>query len=171
MRRLVLFVAASLTGACGSDIPKPSNQGTPCTISLTGAVNARLSCGNVTGLQNGSQNTTFVSFLAGSPGTAQPSFSGMVGWTGGVRTGTFQSTDADADGELMVSGPGTWEAATSSAGFPTTGSYTVSVTSFSVTTPSSGGSTGFLAHGTLTAELPAFPGGLSSGTVTAQGSF
>src|SRR5690242_5663604 len=107
LRAAVLLVVADLSwlvvAACApTGSPTTATNNGPCTLTLSGAVTAGLTCAAVIGAYSAS-NSTFGVAING-PTSPMSMVSIAVGWPGDGHTGTFTSNDMMVTGGAAVTG-------------------------------------------------------------------
>jgi hypothetical protein len=126
------------------------SQGSGCKVTLTGAVQAEVTCDSIAGAWDANDDRGAIALAAKTPDGAV--ISAGIGFEGEPAPGTYQESDADAKTGIQVtSGTQVWLASVD-ASQPDQGSYTLELTS---ATEIASGATGkgFEVTGTLDATL------------------
>lgn len=167
VRNPALFVLVLALAGCGGSVQLAS--GTPCTVALSGGLNATLACTNSPAIAyTTSSNQSAFAFNVQGTSTA-PAVTVGIGFAGAPHTGTYASTGATSGtGATVQQASGaTWAAV---AGSPAQGSYTLNLTDLGTGLSNSSG-TGYTGvHGSLDATLVPFSGS-ATGNVTLHATF
>jgi hypothetical protein len=167
-----LIVAVFVVSACGSSAGGSGGAGGtgggPCTITISGATQATLTC-QASSLFDGSHNRGSVTL---SVPNAAPLSSVVIDLArpGEVMTGMWANTDSGAMGgiDVIASNSQAWSASQASPN--SQGSYTMDLTAANVIGQTTSAKT-YLVHGTIDATLPPIAGTGATGNVTFHASF
>jgi hypothetical protein len=170
MKRISIAALFAVAGCGGSTTSLTTDPSANCSIALSGAVTATLSCTAHSAAYNSANNTGgFV--LSAAATAAVQSFSAAVGTTGQPTTGTFTQSSGSLNGSgVVVRGTGNqiWS---STVGSGTQGTFSLVVRDLGSSVSANGGTAWPLIHGTLNATLPGVPGSGATGSVTVVASF
>lgn len=154
------LLAAAALAACGGTSTAAGGDTNACSIALSGAATASITCTNaVAGYSS-----------ANGEGLASLTTSGQnpvtnISFAGAPHTGIYHSTDTGAGGGITyTSGTSSWLTG------PGIGTFTLNLTTVNIIS-TSGTSTAYAIHGTLDATMPAVSGSTLTGSVTLHASF
>ena len=168
-RRAVALLAMTLIGAtaCSSSTDDDGgNTNGKCSVTLSGAETASLSCSAATAAWDATDNLTALGILP----TGSPLVIVSFGLAGQPATKTYQDTEPGAVVAIAISdGTKGWVASVG-GGEPTVGSVSLTITSLSTTVSTADGKV-YAAHGTLTATLQPDSTTSATGTVTLRATF